>query len=82
MLRPSAKQVALLKCVVSFRADHDYGPTYRDLGPLLGVTTNAVVCSVKSLEAKGLLTHTLHKARSLRLTPRGHAYLSLPEDAT
>lgn len=79
MLRPTAKQLALIKCVVSFREEHEYGPTLRDLALLSGTTVNAVVCHVARLETKGYLTHTLQKARSLRLTPKGRAYLERPE---
>jgi repressor LexA len=56
-----------------------YGPTVREIGSQFGIRSpNGVMCHLKALERKGLITREQHMSRAIQLTePRRHR-MSLP----
>lgn len=57
-----------------------YGPTVREIGARFGIRSpNGVMCHLKALEKKGLITRESHMSRAIQLSdfPRGKTSLPL-----
>src|SRR5262249_11826271 len=57
-----------------------YGPTVREIGARFGIRSpNGVMCHLKALEKKGLITRESHMSRAIQLSdfPRGRTCLPL-----
>src|SRR3954467_7795933 len=56
-----------------------YGPTVREIGPNFGIRSpNGVMCHLKALERKGLITRESHMSRAIQLSESPQAAMSLP----
>ena len=56
-----------------------YGPTVREIGTEFGIRSpNGVMCHLKALEKKGLITRESHMSRAIQLTESPQNYASLP----
>ena len=56
-----------------------YGPTVREIGSQFGIRSpNGVMCHLKALEKKGLITREAHMSRAIQLTESPEARMSLP----
>ena len=81
MSEATPSQARLLEAVRSFWAAKGYGPSYRELGAVLGIrSTNGIAAHVRALVGKGLLKQEPGTARSVRVAERG-ARLATSEEA-
>jgi repressor LexA len=56
-----------------------YGPTVREIGNQFGIRSpNGVMCHLKALERKGLITRESHMSRAIQLSEAPQAAASLP----
>ncbi len=56
-----------------------YGPTVREIGSHFGIRSpNGVMCHLKALERKGLITREAHMSRAIQLCEPLQARMSLP----
>lgn len=56
-----------------------YGPTVREIGTHFGIRSpNGVMCHLKALEKKGLITRESHMSRAIQLSERPQQRMSLP----
>jgi repressor LexA len=56
-----------------------YGPTVREIGAHFGIRSpNGVMCHLKALEKKGLITRESHMSRAIQLSDSRQARMSLP----
>lgn len=56
-----------------------YGPTVREIGNHFGIRSpNGVMCHLKALEKKGLITRESHMSRAIQLSDPPQNRLSLP----
>jgi len=70
------KQLALLTYVRDYLRRHGFVPTMQELGDAFGVSKVTIFEHISTLEKKGYLRRSRHKARSLRLNDN----LSLPDE--
>jgi len=56
-----------------------YGPTVREIGSHFGIRSpNGVMCHLKALEKKGLITREANRSRAIQLNEPLHPSMSLP----
>src|SRR5262245_11326024 len=56
-----------------------YGPTVREIGTHFGIRSpNGVMCHLKALEKKGLITRESHMSRAIQLAESPQTRMSLP----
>ncbi len=56
-----------------------YGPTVREIGAHFGIRSpNGVMCHLKALEKKGLITRESHMSRAIQLTDSPSRRMTLP----
>lgn len=56
-----------------------YGPTVREIGDHFGIKSpNGVMCHLKALERKGLITRESNMSRAICLSENGHGRFSVP----
>ena len=56
-----------------------YGPTVREIGSQFGIRSpNGVMCHLKALERKGLITRESHMSRAIQLSESPQDRMSLP----
>ncbi|MDA1016009.1 MAG: transcriptional repressor LexA [Planctomycetota bacterium] len=56
-----------------------YGPTVREIGAQFGIRSpNGVMCHLKALEKKGLITRESHMSRAIQLADSPHDRMRLP----
>jgi repressor LexA len=56
-----------------------YGPTVREIGTQFGIRSpNGVMCHLKALERKGLITRESHMSRAIQLSESPQDRMSLP----
>lgn len=56
-----------------------YGPTVREIGNHFGIRSpNGVMCHLKALEKKGLITRESHMSRAIQLSEKPKRSMSLP----
>lgn len=64
------KQKEVLDFIRRFIDDHDYAPSYREIGRFLGLSSPATVAEhVEALRQKGWLEKSPAEARSIKVTP-------------
>lgn len=72
---PTARQLEVLRAIRD-RSRSGVVPTIRELCSDIGVSAHyAVVCHLRSLEAKGLVGSEFGKARTLKVTDLGRKFL-------
>ena len=81
--RVTDKQQAVLNCIHEYTKLKGFGPTVRELGEMLGLSSPSTVhVHLKSLEKKGMITRDQLKSRSILLTDAAKAaYFPEPEPA-
>ncbi len=63
------RQQAVYDLIRSLIIDRGYGPTVREIGEAFGIKSpNGVMCHLKALERKGLITRSPNKSRAIELT--------------
>jgi len=56
-----------------------YGPTVREIGEAFGIASpNGVMCHLKALEKKGLITREANRSRAIQLAPEAQTETGLP----
>lgn len=66
----------MLTIIRAYRREHGYPPTINELGRMMGIDSKSRICEIRSALARaGLVTFVEHRARSLKLTPKGHEIL-------
>lgn len=64
--------------IEEFTVDNGYAPTVRELSELIGVSSHSSVhFQLEALEREGYLQRRARRARSCRLTGKGHQILDL-----
>lgn len=72
--RPTKKQRELLRFIETFLREQGYGPSYREVMRGMGYkSVSTVAVHIDGLIARGLLSKTMHSARSLELRLPGQA---------
>ena len=67
--RVTDKQQAVLECIHSYTKAKGFGPTVREIGQMLGLSSPSTVhVHLQSLEKKGMITRDQLKSRSILLT--------------
>ncbi|MFC9604525.1 LexA family protein [Streptomyces niveus] len=68
MSEPTERQVQILRAVRSWIADHGEGPSVREIGDLVGLSsTGSVAYQLARMEALGMISRTDRRWRSIRL---------------
>ncbi len=63
------RQKHVYELVRSLIQDRGYGPTVREIGEHFGIKSpNGVMCHLRALEKKGLITRKANKSRAIELT--------------
>ncbi|WP_327328773.1 hypothetical protein OG735_41670 (plasmid) [Streptomyces sp. NBC_01210] len=66
---PSERQVQILRALRTWIADHGEGPTIRQIGELVGLSsTGSVAYQLGRLEDQGLISRSGRRWRSVRLS--------------
>ncbi len=75
----TARQRAIYEFLKDKILNRGYGPTVREIGSQFGIRSpNGVMCHLKALEKKGLITREAHMSRAIQLTESPEARMSLP----
>lgn len=62
------RQLKLVRFIAEFSDEHGYPPTYRQMMKFMEIATcNSILCHLKALRRKGVLTWADNKARTVRL---------------
>jgi repressor LexA len=73
------KQTAIYEFLRDKIRNRGYGPTVREIGAEFGITSpNGVVCHLKALERKGIITREPNMSRAIRLAAEPIEDRSLP----
>lgn len=63
----------ILLCIFSYRQEHDYSPTVREIGDLTGISSTSTVWNhLNKLSKQKLITYLEKKPRTIKVTERGH----------
>ncbi len=63
------RQKEVYDLIRSLMMDRGYGPTVREIGEQFGIKSpNGVMCHLRALERKGLITRSPNKSRAIELT--------------
>lgn len=76
----TARQREIYEFLKDKIVNRGYGPTVREIGARFGIRSpNGVMCHLKALEKKGLITRESHMSRAIQLSdfPRGKTTLPL-----
>ena len=75
----TARQREIYEFLKDLILNRGYGPTVREIGSQFGIRSpNGVMCHLKALEKKGLITREPHMSRAIQLTEPPKARMSLP----
>ncbi|MHC4335140.1 MAG: LexA family protein [Planctomycetota bacterium] len=74
--RLTPRQIQLLRIIARVQASHCYSPTIGELAGELGISRSTTFEHIGELRGKGLLSAQPGRARSLKLTSKGHRLLS------
>jgi len=75
----TARQREIYEFLKDLILNRGYGPTVREIGSQFGIRSpNGVMCHLKALEKKGLITREPHMSRAIQLTESPEARMSLP----
>jgi repressor LexA len=62
------RQAEILAYITDYIAEHNYAPSYREIGQHFGLSSTATIAEhVESLKAKGYLSHEENLARSIQV---------------
>ena len=65
------RQRAVFNFIKDKIQNRGYGPTVREIGDQFDISSpNGVMCHLKALEKKGLITREANMSRAIRITPR------------
>ena len=82
MARPlTARQQQVYDFIQERIATRGYGPTVREIGEFLGIKSpNGVMCHLRALERKGMISRLANKSRAIEITrrPDGSALVESP----
>ena len=75
----TARQREIYEFLKDKIVNRGYGPTVREIGAQFGIRSpNGVMCHLKALEKKGLITRESHMSRAIQLTEPLRGATSLP----
>ena len=75
----TARQKAIYDFIKDKIINRGYGPTVREIGTEFGIRSpNGVMCHLKALERKGLITREAHMSRAIQLTEQPQKRMALP----
>ncbi|MBT6157599.1 MAG: transcriptional repressor LexA [Planctomycetaceae bacterium] len=75
----TARQREIYEFLKDKIVNRGYGPTVREIGNQFGIRSpNGVMCHLKALEKKGLITRESHMSRAIQLTEPLRGSTSLP----
>ena len=75
----TTRQREVYECIRGKIQGRGYGPTVREIGEQFGISSpNGVMCHLKALEKKGLITREANRSRAIQLTPEGLEAPGLP----
>lgn len=76
------RQAQILEFVTAYIQNHNYAPSYREIGQHFGLSSTATIAEhIESLKAKGYLDHEENLARSIQPTTRQNleeSFVSIP----
>lgn len=76
VLKPTERQLRVLRLIFDSIRERGYAPTLRDIGAHMSIrSTNGVNDHIRALERKGLVERDDGTARGIRLTQQGLAVL-------
>jgi repressor LexA len=62
------RQAQILEYITAYIADHNYAPSYREIGQHFGLSSTATIAEhIESLKQKGYLSHEENLARSIQV---------------
>lgn len=63
----------ILLCIFNYRQEHDFPPTVREIGDLVGLSsTSTVWAHLDRLRKRELITYLEKKPRTIKVTEKGH----------
>ena len=75
----TARQQQIYEFLKDKILNRGYGPTVREIGAEFGIRSpNGVMCHLKALEKKGLITRESHMSRAIQLAESPRARMTLP----
>ncbi len=75
----TARQKAIYEFIKSKIVNRGYGPTVREIGNQFGIRSpNGVMCHLKALERKGLISREAHMSRAIQLMEEPQKRMALP----
>ncbi len=75
----TARQQQIYEFLKDKILNRGYGPTVREIGAEFGIRSpNGVMCHLKALEKKGLITRESHMSRAIQLSESPSERMSLP----
>lgn len=75
----TARQKAIYDFIKEKIVNRGYGPTVREIGNNFGIRSpNGVMCHLKALERKGLITREAHMSRAIQLAEEPQKRMALP----
>ncbi|MEQ8849684.1 transcriptional repressor LexA [Botrimarina sp.] len=75
----TARQREVLDFIRSKIEGRGYGPTVREIGENFEIASpNGVMCHLKALEKKGLITREANRSRAIQLSPEAQSETGLP----
>ena len=75
----TARQQMIYDFIKDKIVNRGYGPTVREIGNEFGIRSpNGVMCHLKALERKGLITREPHMSRAIQLTEQPQKRMALP----
>ena len=76
----TARQKEIYEFLKDKILNRGYGPTVREIGNHFGIRSpNGVMCHLKALEKKGLITRESHMSRAIQLTDAPQFRLTLKD---
>lgn len=75
----TTRQKAIYDFIKEKIVNRGYGPTVREIGNNFGIRSpNGVMCHLKALERKGLITREAHMSRAIQLAEQPQKRMALP----
>ena len=73
------RQLEIYEFIKDKILNRGYGPTVREIGNNFGIRSpNGVMCHLKALEKKGMITREAHMSRAIQLTEQPQRRMSMP----
>lgn len=75
----TARQTEVLDFIRTKIDGRGYGPTVREIGEEFNIASpNGVMCHLKALEKKGLITREANRSRAIQLSPEAQTQTGMP----